>query len=83
MDKNNTVLRAFAIKGAAILLVVYFFMSFGFVGFFYFNKFHNPYDLMAVFIGIWIVMSFVGAGLFTLTVIKILWRMSNSPNHSG
>lgn len=83
MDENNTGLRAFAIKGAAVLLVVYFFLSFGFVGFIYFNKFQNPFDLMAVFLGIWIVMSFVGAGLFTLTVIKILWRISNSPNQSG
>ena len=79
---NNTALKKFLTQASVIFVVFLYLVSFGVVFYKFYDKFHNDFDLLVIPIAVWIVLSFVGAGLYVKAVFKAILRNSKALNRS-
>lgn len=82
MLMNNTALKKFLTQASVIFVVFLYLVSFGVVFYKFYDRFHDDFDLLVIPIAVWIVLSFVGAGLYVKAVFKVIWRNSKSLNQS-
>lgn len=79
---NNTALKKFLTQASVIFVVFLYLVNFGVVFYKFYDRFHDDFDLLVIPIAVWIVLSFVGAGLYVKAVFKVIWRNSKSLNQS-
>ncbi len=79
---SNTALKKFLTQASVIFVVFLYLVSFAVAFYKFYDKFHNDFDLLAIPIAVWIVLSFVGAGLYVKAVFKVIWRNSKSLNQN-